>query len=64
MGTSGGGGGGITASPLGVIEVTSKGTRIEPVVNKQRVAIASMLVAAWSTFWVARALAVICKRCK
>jgi uncharacterized spore protein YtfJ len=58
MGT-GGGGGGMAASPLGVIEVTSKGTRIEPVIDKQKVAIASMLVGAWSAFWVARALTAI-----
>jgi uncharacterized spore protein YtfJ len=62
MGTGGGGGGGMAASPLGVIEVTSKGTRIEPVIDKQTVAIASMLVAAWSAFWVARALTAIFER--
>jgi uncharacterized spore protein YtfJ len=62
--STGGGGGGIAASPLGVIEVTSKETRIEPVIDKQRVAIASMLVAAWSAFWVARALTVLFKRSK
>jgi uncharacterized spore protein YtfJ len=55
----GGGGGGMAATPLGVIEVTSKGTRIEPVIDKQKVAIASMLVGAWSAFWVARALIAI-----
>jgi uncharacterized spore protein YtfJ len=57
-----GGGGGVTASPLAVIEVTSTGTRVEPVVDKQRVAMASMLVAAWSAFWVARALAALFRR--
>jgi uncharacterized spore protein YtfJ len=59
MGASGGGGGGVTASPLGVIEVTSKGTRIEPVIDKQKVAFATLLVAAWSAFWVTRALSAI-----
>lgn len=56
---TGGGGGGVVASPLGVIEVTSQGTRIEPVIDKQQLAIASMLVGAWSAFWVARALTAI-----
>jgi uncharacterized spore protein YtfJ len=62
MTTGGGGGGGLAASPLGVIEVTSTETRIEPVIDKQKVAMVSMLVAAWSAFWVARALTVIFKR--
>ena len=56
---TGGGGGGVVASPLAVIEVTSQGTRIEPVIDKQKLAIASMLVGAWSAFWVARALTAI-----
>jgi uncharacterized spore protein YtfJ len=58
-GTARGGGGGMAVSPLAVIEVTAKGTRIEPVIDKQRVAIASMLVGAWSAFWAARALTAI-----
>ncbi|MGD8966048.1 MAG: spore germination protein GerW family protein [Anaerolineae bacterium] len=60
----GGGGGGMAASPLGIIEVTSKGTRIEPVIDKQKVAIASMLVGAWTAFWVAHALTAIFGRRK
>lgn len=54
-----GGGGGLTSSPLGVVEVTSQGVRVEPIVDTQRVAIASALVGAWSVFWLARALMVI-----
>jgi uncharacterized spore protein YtfJ len=54
-----GGGVGMTASPLAVVEVTPQGTRVEPVVDRERVAIASALVGAWSLFWVARALAAI-----
>jgi uncharacterized spore protein YtfJ len=63
MGSSGGGGG-MTASPLAIIEVTPEGTRIEPLMDKQKVAIASMLVGAWSVFWVARALRAIFGRNK
>ena len=54
-----GGGGGLAASPLGVIEITSKEMRLEPVIDRQKVAIASMFVGAWSAFWVARALTAI-----
>jgi len=54
-----GGGGGMTSSPLGVVEVTSQGTRVEPVIDEQRIAVLGLLVAAWSVFWVARALVAI-----
>ena len=55
----GGGAGGMISSPLGVIEVTSDGTRVEPVIDKQIVAIVAMVVGAWSAFWIARALVAI-----
>ena len=57
-----GGGGGMTSSPLGVIEVTPQGTRVEPIIDEQKVAIVGILVAAWSVFWLARALMVIFRR--
>ena len=57
-----GGAGGTMSSPLGVIEVTSRGLRVEPVIDRQMVAIASMLVGAWSLFWVARALMAVFRR--
>lgn len=55
----GGGAGGVISSPLGVIEVTSGGTRVEPVIDRQMVAIVAMLVGAWSAFWISRALVAI-----
>lgn len=55
----GGGAGGMMSSPLGVIEVTSEGTRVKPVIDRQMVAIVAMLVGAWSAFWIARALVAI-----
>ncbi len=58
----GGGAGGMISSPLGVIEVTSEGTRVEPVIDRQMVAIVAMLVGAWSAFWIARALMAILGR--
>ncbi len=52
----GGGGGGASASPIAAIEVTSKGVRVEPIVNEQRLALAGALLIGWSVFWLARAL--------
>jgi uncharacterized spore protein YtfJ len=54
-----GGGGGITSSPLGFVEITPQGTRVEPIIDEQKVAVVAMLVAAWSVFWFARALMAI-----
>jgi len=58
-GGSTGGGSGLISSPLGVVEVTSQGTRIEPVIDRQKVAVVTMLVGAWAVFWIARALMTI-----
>lgn len=52
-------GGGLRSSPLGVIEVTQEQTRIEPVVDEQKVALMALLVGAWSVFWLARTLVAI-----
>ncbi len=60
-GAEGSGMGGTTSSPLGVIESTPEGIRVEPVIDRQRVAIVSMLVGAWSLFWLLRALRAILK---
>lgn len=55
-GAGGGEGGAIGARPLGVIEITSEHTRIEPYVNEQAVTLAGMLLGAWSIFWVSAAV--------
>lgn len=52
-------GGGMRSSPLGVIEVTEEETRIEPTIDEQKVAVVSMLVGAWTVFWLARVLMAI-----
>jgi uncharacterized spore protein YtfJ len=52
-------GGGMKSSPLGVIEVTREETRIEPVIDEQKVALIGMLVGAWSVFWLGRVLVAI-----
>ncbi len=58
-GSGGGGGGGMSVRPLGVVEVTSKRTRVEPVVDQQKVTLVGMLLTAWITFWVASTIITI-----
>ena len=52
----GGGGAGAIAKPLGLAEITPESTRVETVVDEQRVIRAGMLLGAWSIFWIANAL--------
>jgi uncharacterized spore protein YtfJ len=51
-----GAGGGLTARPLGVLEVTPKGVRPVPFVDAGRLAVSGMALAAWLGFWTMRAL--------
>lgn len=51
-----GGGGGVFAQPLAVIEVTSEGAVVKPVIDEQRLALAGGLLAAWAVFWLSRTL--------
>lgn len=62
VGTGGGWGGGVSAKPLGLVEITPERTRIEPVVNEQTLALAGMLLAAWSVFWISRTVLKILRR--
>ena len=49
-------GGGMMARPLAVIEVTPGGSRVKPVIDEQRLALAGGLLGAWIVFWLAHAL--------
>lgn len=51
-----GGGGGMGARPLAAIEVTPEGTRVEPIIDEQKVALAGILLGGWTVFWLGRAL--------
>jgi len=55
-GKGGGGGGGASARPIAALEVTSKGVRVEPVMDEQKLALAGALLIGWNVFWLARAL--------
>jgi len=54
--SGGGAGGGMMAHPLAVIEVTPGGSRVKPVIDEQKLALAGGLLGAWIVFWLAHAL--------
>ena len=55
-GVTGGGGGAMMAHPFAVIEITPEGTRVEPIVNEQKLALAGSLLIGWGILCVARTL--------
>ena len=61
-GKGGGGGGAMMARPFAVIEVTPEGTRVEPIVNEQKLALAGSLLIGWGIFCLARTLVKIFQR--
>jgi uncharacterized spore protein YtfJ len=48
-----GGGGGVSVRPVAILEITDKETRVKPIVDVTRVALAAMLLTAWNVFWIA-----------
>jgi uncharacterized spore protein YtfJ len=50
------GGGWVGARPIGVLVITPDGTRVEPVVDEGRIALASTALIAWAVFLITRAL--------
>mgnify|MGYP001233459431 CR=1 FL=1 len=52
-------GGGVSSSPLGVIEVTREEVRVKPTVNAEKVVMMRVLLGAWGAFWLARVLMAI-----
>lgn len=55
-GAGGGGGGGVIAHPLAAVEVTSEGVWVDPIVDKQKVVLAGILLSGWLVFWLAQVL--------
>jgi uncharacterized spore protein YtfJ len=51
-----GGGGGIQARPFAVVEVTPESTRVEPIVDEQKLALAGSLLVGWGILCVTRTL--------
>ncbi len=54
-----GGAGGVIARPFAVVEVTPQKTRIEAIVDEQKLALAGWLLIGWSVFWLAQTLSQI-----
>ncbi len=50
------GGGGATIRPLAVLEITDRETKVTPVVDVTRIALAGIGLAAWAVFWIGRAV--------
>ena len=55
-GGGGGGGGGATARPVAVVEMTEDELHVHQVVDSTRIAVASLALAGWCVFWVARTI--------
>jgi uncharacterized spore protein YtfJ len=55
-GPGGAGGGAVMAQPFAFIEVTPEGTKVEPIVNEQKLALAGSLLIGWGILCLARTL--------
>ncbi len=49
-----GGGGGGMAKPMGYIRVNAEGVKYEPLFDPVKVAIAGILLSAWTVFWITK----------
>jgi uncharacterized spore protein YtfJ len=52
-GEGGGGGAGVSVTPVALLEITAQETKVKPVVDVTRLAVAGMLLAAWNVLWIA-----------
>lgn len=51
-GEGGGGGAGVSIRPIAVLEISGQETKVKPVVDVTRLALAGMLLAAWNVLWI------------
>jgi uncharacterized spore protein YtfJ len=51
-GEGGGGGAGVSITPVALLEITGQETKVKPVVDVTRLAVAGMLLAAWNVLWI------------
>ena len=58
-GQGGGAGGGVAARPVAVLEITTDGVKVKPVMDEGRIALAGILTGAWFIYWAAKTLKVI-----
>lgn len=51
VGFGGGGGAGAQARPIAYIEVGPEGTKVRPIMDEQKIAMAGMLLSVWAVGW-------------
>ena len=51
-GEGGGGGAGVSITPVAMLEITAQETKVKPVVDVTKLAVAGMLLAAWNVLWI------------
>lgn len=61
-GQGGGAGGGVSVRPVAVLEVSGQETKVKPVVDVTRLALAGMLLLAWNVFWITYTVRALRKR--
>ena len=57
--SGGGGGGGGVATPIAVVEVTDEQTKVIPIIDSTKLALASLLTFAWNLFWITRTVRIL-----
>lgn len=61
-GAGGGQGSGFRVRPLAVVEVSATETKIRPVVDSTRIALAGIFLGGWNVFWITRTLQAIFRK--
>ncbi len=61
-GSGGGQGSGFRVRPLAVVEVTAAETKVRPVVDSTRIALAGILLGGWNVFWITQTLTAIFRK--
>ncbi len=61
-GSGGGQGSGFRVRPLAVVEVTPAETKVRPVVDSTRIALAGIFLGGWNVFWITVTLQAIFRR--
>jgi uncharacterized spore protein YtfJ len=51
-GGGGGGGGGVMIRPVAILEIGDQDTRVKPIPDVTRLALAAMALVAWNLFWI------------
>lgn len=60
-GEGGGGGGGVTVRPIAVLEVSGQETKVKPIPDVTRLALAGIALVAWNVFWITATIRAVAK---